>query len=149
MRRAERGQNILETAILLVPLLLLLFGALDVGRAFNHYIIITNAAREGARLAARLPCFAGDAAQRQNLKTNIVNAVIQEAANQGITLVAGDVTITPDPVKDGCYPSTSAGSPIFVGVTYQFATYMGDVLFMPTLKLQSKTQMPWFGNDTG
>ncbi len=39
---------------LILPVLLLLVAAVaDFGRAFNSYIVINNAAREGARFAAR------------------------------------------------------------------------------------------------
>ena len=34
-------------------LLLILAGMADIGRAFNSYMVITNAAREGARAASR------------------------------------------------------------------------------------------------
>ena len=47
----------MEFAIVLPLLVLILAGMVDVGRAFNSYMVITNAAREGARAASRLSCY--------------------------------------------------------------------------------------------
>lgn len=41
-----------EFALLLLPLLLLVFGAIEFGRVFHATHVITSAAREGARAAA-------------------------------------------------------------------------------------------------
>jgi Flp pilus assembly protein TadG len=48
----DRGATAVELALLLPVLLLLLFGIIDLGRALNAQITLTQAAREGARLAA-------------------------------------------------------------------------------------------------
>jgi Flp pilus assembly protein TadG len=48
--RHERGQSLVEFAMVLPLLLVLLFGIVDFGRAFQSWISITNAAREGARV---------------------------------------------------------------------------------------------------
>jgi len=53
MLRSERGQSLVELALVLPLLILLLMGIADLGRAFYSYIEITNAAREGARYAVR------------------------------------------------------------------------------------------------
>ena len=49
MKRSERGANLVEFAIVLPLLVLILAGLADLGRAFYNYMVITNAAREGAR----------------------------------------------------------------------------------------------------
>ncbi|MEZ4501442.1 MAG: TadE/TadG family type IV pilus assembly protein [Dehalococcoidia bacterium] len=49
---SDRGQAIVETALVMPILLLLLFGILDAGRVFYAWIIVTNGAREGARVGA-------------------------------------------------------------------------------------------------
>lgn len=46
--RTERGQSMAEFAISLVILLILLAGVVDLGRMFFAYIIIRDAAQEGA-----------------------------------------------------------------------------------------------------
>ena len=51
-RDSDRGAAAVEFALLLPLLLLLVFGIIDFGRAINAQITLTQAAREGARLAA-------------------------------------------------------------------------------------------------
>jgi uncharacterized membrane protein len=48
----DRGATAVEFALLLPLLLLVLFGMVDFGRMLNDQITLTQAAREGARLAA-------------------------------------------------------------------------------------------------
>ena len=48
----DRGAAAVEFALLLPVLLLLVFGIIDFGRALNAQITLTQAAREGARIAA-------------------------------------------------------------------------------------------------
>ena len=51
VKRAEAGQSLVEFAIVLPVLLALVIGIFEFGRAWNVYQVLTNAAREGARLA--------------------------------------------------------------------------------------------------
>jgi Flp pilus assembly protein TadG len=48
----DRGAAAVEFALLLPLLLFLVFGIIDFGRALNAEIVLTQAAREGSRLAA-------------------------------------------------------------------------------------------------
>lgn len=142
--RSEKGANLVEMAFVSIFLLLLVAGIADLGRAFNNYIIITNAAREGARFAARMPCNAGSAA---SLKSAIEATVVREAVNSGIDLADGaltDIAISPDPVGGGC---PADGTPVAVTVTYDFATILGGVLGSAEFPLRSTTTMLFFGND--
>jgi hypothetical protein len=50
-RTRSRGQALVEFALIFPVFMLILFGLFDVGRAVFAYTAITNAAREGARLA--------------------------------------------------------------------------------------------------
>ena len=49
--RSERGAVLVEAAISLPLLLLVVLGIIDFGRLFQRYEVLTNAAREGARVA--------------------------------------------------------------------------------------------------
>lgn len=50
-RSGERGQALLETAIALPLVLLVSAGIFEFGRAYQTWQVLTNAAREGARVA--------------------------------------------------------------------------------------------------
>jgi len=51
-RNTELGQSLVEFSLVLPIFLVLIFGLVDFGRAFYAWLIVTEAAREGARAAA-------------------------------------------------------------------------------------------------
>ncbi len=51
-RRRSRGQALVEFALIFPLLVMLLFGLIDLGRAVYAFSTVSNAAREGARVAA-------------------------------------------------------------------------------------------------
>ena len=71
-RRSERGQSLVEFAIVVTIFVALLSGIVDFGAALNGWITLSSAAREGARQAS----IGKDAAQ-------------VTAAARGFSLVAG------------------------------------------------------------
>ena len=75
--RSERGAELVEFAFVLPTLLLLIVGVVDFGLLFQKYEVVTNAAREGARVAI-LPGYN--------------NADVQARVNQYLT--AGGLTGT-------------------------------------------------------
>ena len=50
--RNENGQTMVEFALVLPVLVVLLFGIIQFGTAFNNYVSLTDAVRAGARVAA-------------------------------------------------------------------------------------------------
>jgi Flp pilus assembly protein TadG len=50
-RHRERGSAMVETAITIPILLLMIVGIFEVGRAYETWQVLTNAAREGARIS--------------------------------------------------------------------------------------------------
>ena len=55
LRGRQRGDAVIEFALLAPTLLLLLFGIMEVGRVIDAWLIVQNAAREAAREAAASP----------------------------------------------------------------------------------------------
>ena len=53
-RRGQRGQGLVELALIVPVFTLLLLGMLEFGLAFNHYMTLEYATREGARVASAL-----------------------------------------------------------------------------------------------
>jgi hypothetical protein len=52
-RKREQGQSLLETAIVLLVLVMILYGIVEVGFGLRNYLLVSNANREAARFAAR------------------------------------------------------------------------------------------------
>ena len=109
-----RGQALVELALITPILMLVLLGAVDLGRVFYASITITNAAREGAQAASQDPAsyIAGGSCTTSN---KVVCAAIREPATSFVTVTPADVTLT-------CNPSCSAtyGTEIAVTVTGHF-----------------------------
>jgi Flp pilus assembly protein TadG len=137
----QRGAGLLETALVMMILLSLLAGVADAGRAFHSYIVITNAAREGARAAARLPCRAEN---RGVLRAAIVAAATGEAQDSGVTVSAGNVSVSPDPVSQGC---AAPGAPIAVTVTHSQPSLVGTFVGMGAIPLEARVSMASYGTD--
>ena len=136
-RNRERGANLVEMALIL-PLLLLLIAAIaDFGRAFNSYIVINNAAREGARFAGRLY-------QTVSVDDYIEGAVIQEAANSGLRLDFDDpavASITIEPV----WTARGQFNPITVTVQYTISTFFTGVVGLDRIPMRSQSVMDMLG----
>ena len=62
--KSERGAALLEAAITLPMLLLVAVGIFEFGRAYQTWQILTNAAREGARIAVLPDSTSGDITSR-------------------------------------------------------------------------------------
>jgi Flp pilus assembly protein TadG len=81
--RSERGAELIEFALVL-PMLLLVFAAIvDFGLLFQRYLTLSNAAREGARIAV-LPGY--------------TQADVQNRVTQYVREGTGDNTLTPTAV---------------------------------------------------
>ena len=127
----QRGSNLVEMAMGLALMALLLAGVMDLGRVFNNYIIVTNAAREGARRASRFPEPASE--------TYVKQAALDEATNSGITLGAGNIRVIRDP------RGPTPGFPITVTVSFTMPTIMSGILGRANLPMRSSSSMAVFG----
>ena len=94
-KRGQRGQTMVEFAIVLPIFLLLLLGIAQGGIAFNNYIQLTDATRAGARFGAPLAC--SGTCDRSALVTSKVKA---SAANLDANQVGVTVTSTWQPGTD-------------------------------------------------
>lgn len=102
-RRSSRGQSLVELALALPFLILVLVGVLDLGRLLNSYVVITNAAREGARYGIDHPADT----------PGIQDAAEHEGEDSGIEIDSSKVTVLPsDPAL------RTTGTPITVTVSY-------------------------------
>lgn len=133
--REPRGAAIVEVALTLPLLLLVSVGIFEFGRAYQTWQVLTNAAREGARIAV-LP-----GSTDSSVRTRVVdymqtgqlpeatNATIDITRNNAINIGAGSATasevtvqypfsfITLQPVARLVVPGGSLGSPIVMAAS--------------------------------
>jgi Flp pilus assembly protein TadG len=124
-RRASRGQAFVELALVTPVLLMIVLAGIDLGRLFFAQIAVTNAAREGAMVAAETPS-SWEAGNACNASTN---AVMCAVVNEG----HGFVSVTPADVSMSCAPSCSKtyGNKVTVTVTGHF-TVLTPVIWVFT-----------------
>ena len=101
--KSERGASAVEFALILPILVMLVFGIFEFAIAFNNYITITHAAREGARRAA-VDLFNPD------LKDYIKDMAIP------LVLTDDDIAIGVESDED----PPLIGDPVWVEITYNF-----------------------------
>jgi Flp pilus assembly protein TadG len=102
--RSLRGQSLVELALILPVLLMLVAGAIDLGRVWYSQITITNAAREGAMEAAVSPT-SFEANQPCDKTTNrIMCRTLNEAEGSWVHVTPADVTMSCSP---DCTPGTA------------------------------------------
>lgn len=100
LRGGRRGQALVEFAITVPLLLILLIGIVDFARAWNVYQVLTDAGREGTRLAV-----VDNGSTTAEVRTVIKTA----AARAGILLQDTDITID---------EATGRGEPTTVTISY-------------------------------
>ncbi len=136
----ERGQSLVEMGVVAVILLMLLGAVADFGRLMHDYIIIMNAAREGARYGSHFP-WKGN---------GIRDAAIAEAADSGLVLEYQNITVSPEPPPDGDPEDPGValpGDPLAVYVEYNFDTMLGGFVGFDAIAVRAQCQMVVFGAD--
>ncbi len=127
LRRNQRGQAVVEMALVLPILIMLIFGIVEFGRILNTYMIVTNLSREGAREGAV-----------GGTDTEITNAV-QNGTNAD-QFDTGLMSITIDPPAMSERPR---GSAVKVTVSYPvdiIAPVIGPIIGDPFI-VTSQTTM--------
>jgi Flp pilus assembly protein TadG len=91
---SERGQALVETAVMLPLLLLVCIGIFEFGRAFQTWQVLTNAAREGARIAILPNATPADVQARvvQYVAAGQLPATPTVTVNQNLTIPVGTST---------------------------------------------------------
>lgn len=120
----EKGQSLVEFALLVPLLILILMSIIEFGLFFNSFIIISNSTREGARLGS----LGG---------TDIeIELRIKETAT-ALDSNKMTISITPN------YGSRSRGDMITVKVTYDYVLISPIVseILSPSINLVSDTSM--------
>jgi Flp pilus assembly protein TadG len=108
--RRERGAAMLETALVMPLVLLVCVGIFEFGRAYQTWQVLTNAAREGARVAV-LP--------GANNETITERVRIYMASGQLPKADSATVAVTPVTLDLGG-GATAAASSVTVNYPFQF-----------------------------
>jgi Flp pilus assembly pilin Flp len=111
----ESGAELIEFALVLPLLLLILLGIIDFGFLFQRYEVITNAAREGARVAV-LPGYED---------ADVIARVHQYLTASGLD--AHDPVIEhPDPIRVGLYCAGVTRVTVTYPYTYSFVGWIAS-----------------------
>lgn len=135
-RGHQRGQSLVELALVLPILLVLLAAALDLGRVFYATVSLNNAAREGALQAAETPgSYVEDAAC--NTTTNLVVCrVLLEAKGTMTTVNPTDIDVAC--ALPGCPKQAASMVTVEVRGTFTLLTpLLRAILGTETLNLKS------------
>ena len=129
-KRRERGQSLVETAVVFPILILLLAAIVDFGRAFDAYIVLTNAAREGARWGSVNP---------ELTEAQVEQIVIDDVLGSGTNITP----ITEFDADNVDVVGQEEGSEeVTVTVTYNVDLWFGRLIGIPTLTLNKVSVMP-------
>lgn len=90
--KSERGAALLEAAITIPMLLLIAVGIFEFGRAFQTWQILTNAAREGARISV-LPTGGAPGVVEERVRDYMAAGQLPEASEASVS-VNRSATIT-------------------------------------------------------
>jgi hypothetical protein len=109
--RDQRGQGLIEFALMLPLFMVLLLGVLEFGTAFRHHLGLEYATREGARSGAALAngggllgCGAGKSPNAAKVDPLIIEAVERVLTGAGSPIALSDVT------QIRIYKANAAGS---------------------------------------
>ena len=133
--RSERGAELIEFALTLPLLLLLVLGIIEFGFLFQEYEVVTNSAREGARLAALIPSagYTTDEAKARATDYLTAGGLDLAQAIPAPTVVQSQVNITGTPKCVSAYTVTvnyQHPVPFLSGIM----NYFGSPLAMIPLK---------------
>jgi len=87
LARRERGQSLVEFALILPFILTLLLGVVELGNGLNSYVTIVDAARDGARLGSR-----GSTVTAADI-TAAVNRDVERLSGAGPTVTVTNPTV--------------------------------------------------------
>ena len=133
-KRREGGQSLVETAVVFPILVLLLAAIVDFGRAFDAYIVLTNAAREGARFGSTNPEMTVD---------EIHELVIADIMGSGTNLTPineADIVVTVE-------GQTLGSEVVKVTVSYPVDLWFGQLIGIPQVTLTKVSEMPRWRSD--
>jgi hypothetical protein len=128
--KSEKGQSLVEFALVLPILVVVLFGIVDFGRIFHAYITVDHAGREAAR-----------AASVGKTQSQAQSIAVSSAAGIDLTKTGASVTVSPAPPSaSDPYPS---GTDVQIQIIYpfEFVTPLIGNFFINSFTIDDTTVM--------
>jgi Flp pilus assembly protein TadG len=129
--RGERGQNLVEMALVAPILILIVAIVIDASRVFDAFIVLTQAVREGARLGTVQPELT-----QGEIRQTVVDDVLGSGTN--ITwmeeMTTTNVTVTT--------VETEVAAEVTVEAWYDFDLWFGGLLGVPEIRISREAVMP-------
>lgn len=116
LSRSQKGQALVEFALVVPLLLILVFGIIEFGMLWKSQQVLTDAAREGARSAV---------VADPDVSEADVYQVVYDALDRGAVACEDCVDIQPENFKTAM---VSTGSPITVSIEYTYEFIVFDRL---------------------
>ncbi len=126
LRRGERGQALIETAIVAPVLVTLLIGAADLARVARSSIAVANAAKAGAQYGAQNGFTAQDA-------TGIATAASNEASNLTVTTTSSYSCVCSDGTASTCLNTDCTTSHMEETLTVKTQASVTPLIHLPLL----------------
>src|SRR5688572_13246994 len=126
----ERGQSLVEMALILPLLLLIVLGTIDLGIGFKTYIGLTNAAREGVRWISIHPSDQDGAADRVEEEAERVGLLDGILSEDGY-----DISFSPDK------SNYAAGEKVTIYIDYDYELLFGAVTGLPEIPFTASSTM--------
>ena len=123
--KSERGAELIEFALIFPLLLLVLLGIIDFGFLFQRYEVLTNATREGARLAV-LPNYA-DGDVRSRVCAYLQTGGVPTTGCPGANPTNPQVTVTNLPIPMGGGRAPLQTKRVQVAYTHNFM-FIGPIV---------------------
>ncbi|MGH2607883.1 MAG: TadE family protein [Tepidiformaceae bacterium] len=116
-RDTDAGQTLVEFSLILPVMLILLFALVDFGRAFYTWLLVTNAAREGARAGATQLTAA-------QIETRVFESICSDYSSGQCGLDESKLSV------DVTNAQGDRGGAVEVDLSYEFefVTPMGDIM---------------------
>ncbi|MHB0967280.1 MAG: TadE/TadG family type IV pilus assembly protein [Bellilinea sp.] len=121
-RRSEKGQSLVELALIIVFVLIILAGVVDLGRMMYEYLTMRDAAQEGAGYAAIYPNYCDETVNRvmQNLPDENYAVLVWVNGIGCISAADSDLLdLDNDGIDNGC-----AGNEVIVELDHDFEVTM-------------------------
>lgn len=120
----QRGQSLLETAIMIIVVFTVVFWVFEVAWLMYTYTVMADAANEGVRYAI---VHSGDAAGTTKVVKNFAKTSLHDTSAISVSVTFPSGSTPPNPVQ--------------VSVTYTYVPWLNSLVSTPTMTTYAKGMM--------